>query len=61
MSLIFTEFPVKLPKQLMKEMGASMNQASAHPLSIKFSNDALARARKLQELVAQLVDFAWRN
>jgi hypothetical protein len=45
-------------------MGIAMNRVSTNPLSIKFSSDSLAEARAskgLQEHIALLVDFIWRN
>jgi hypothetical protein len=45
----------------MKEIGSDMNCGSTHPLSIKYSGDSLALARRLQEYVAFLVAFAWRH
>jgi hypothetical protein len=54
-------FSLKLLNQLMKEIETAMNQGSSKPVSIKFSKDFLAPARRLQEYLALIVDFVWRN
>jgi hypothetical protein len=43
----------------MKEMGSVTKRGSTRPLSIKFSGDKLAQARRLKQYTALLVDFVW--
>ncbi len=49
----------KLLNQLMIVVKTAMNQRSTKHLSIKFSKDYLALARRLQEYFALIADLVW--
>jgi hypothetical protein len=54
-------FSPKLLNQLMKDTETAMNQRSTKHFSIKFSKDFLAPPRIIQNCIAMIVDFVWRN